>query len=70
MKVVRLSDVRMILKKYAGLKGTKKLKVKKPNHPKCCMCQSCGYTYKNCVCNNNELIDILTQVTIEVNNGR
>jgi hypothetical protein len=48
-------------RKHFGLRGLQK-QTKTPHHGACCCCQSCGYNYDDCRCQNNALVEIAEHV--------
>jgi len=60
--VVRLGDVFDVL---IGQGVLRSLEIKphiKPGHGPCCTCQTCGYHYDDCVCDDNEIIEALNKI--------
>ena len=43
--------------------GYKKVPSRKPGHGSCCTCQTCGQHHDDCVCNHNEWIDKIEELT-------
>ncbi|MHA2279933.1 MAG: hypothetical protein ACXAC5_03530 [Promethearchaeota archaeon] len=43
------------------LRLSEKVKHVAAGHGSCCTCQTCGYTYDECVCSHNELLDAVEE---------
>ena len=65
MKVIKLEDIKALLREYADLKDTdESIPSIKAGHGPCCTCQTCGYGHDECVCIHNELIQKLADLAI------
>jgi len=47
------------LKEYGFIRSTEKIAPIKPGHGPCCTCQTCGQDYDDCVCETNQIIDLV-----------
>jgi hypothetical protein len=48
-------------RKHFGIRNLQKQR-KVPHHGACCCCQSCGYDYDDCKCQDNALVEIVEHV--------
>ncbi len=51
--------VEKLLEFTSWRKGVGRIPTKKPGHGNCCTCQDCGHYHDECVCEHNEIEDIL-----------
>ncbi len=52
----------MDIRKHFGISRDQKIKKIKPGHGNCCTCQTCGFFHDDCVCWENDRIEVAEYV--------